>query len=407
MARGAARRISTETLRSGGIDFMRSKWLVLVLIAAMVVAMSVVSCGDESTNEGASTTVTTAEAVSETETTASAETTDTTAGTTSEGATVLRLAAVDNETGYAGNAIQTFASELEKRTEGRYTVEVGWSCSLGAPGEFFDSVVSGLVDIAYFIPTTMPGVFPEADMFALPWVLPDAGIATEAIQTLVEQGYGMDDGMSEVKFLNVHMGPGHVLMTPKQVSSVKDFVGMKVITGGEMQSAAMEAIGATPVSFDQSEFYSALQKGIADANYNPWIAVAPWNLSEVIDCVLETNIGNVFCGFIMNSDSFSSMSAEDQQILDEVAEEYLTPLIVQGYADVTAVGKDAVLAKGGTVLQLSAEDLAFLDESFAGIWTDWIADAESKGVAATEACTAFYNILKDLGVETPAIGWQP
>jgi TRAP-type C4-dicarboxylate transport system substrate-binding protein len=314
---------------------------------------------------------------------------------------------VDNENGYAGKAITTFASELEKRTDGRYKVEVGWSSSLGAPGEYFDSVVAGLIDIAYFIPTTMPGVFPEADMFALPWVLPNAEIATQAIQALVEQGYGMDEGMSEVKFLNVHMGPGHVLMTQKEVESIQDFVGMKIIVGGEMQSAAIQAIGASPVSFDQSEFYSALQKGIADANYNPWIAVAPWSLHEVIDYVLETNIGNVFCGFIMNSNSYNSMSAEDQQTLDQIAEEYLTDLIVQGYEDAAAAGKDAFLAKGGTVLQLSAEDLAFLNEAFVDIWTKWLADTEAKGVAATEACAAFYSVLEDLGVENPAIGWQP
>lgn len=384
---------------------MKRKWLVLFLVAVMSMSMAVAGCGDGSTED---TTTTAGSSVDTTATSeVSADTTDTTAAESSGEATVLRLASVDNENGYMGEAIKTFASELEKRTDGRYKVEVGWSCSLGGPGEYFDSVVNGLIDIAYFIPTTMPGVFPEADMFALPWVLPDAGIATEALQALVEQGYGMDDGMSAVKFLNIHMGPGHVLMTNKQVDSIEDFAGMKIITGGEKQAAAMTAIGATPVSFDQSEFYGALQKGIADANYNPWISVAPWNLHEVIDYVLETNIGNVFCGFIMNWDAFNSMSAEDQQIVDDIAAEYLTDLIVQGYANVADAGKEAFLAKGGTLLEMSDQDMAFVDEAFAPIWDDWFSDMEDLGVPAREASEDMYNILLGLGVEHPAMGYKP
>jgi|GEM_PF-1310155 len=389
------------------------KWwsVCLVAVLAALMIMSVAGCGDEASDDSPATT----EAGAETQTTAAAEApevgessavTETTETESDGTTTVLRLAAVDNDQGYASEAIKTFASEVENRTEGRYKVEVGWACSYGGPGEFFDLVANGLVDIAYFLPCTSPGVFPATDMTALPWVLPNAAIATDALQALVEQGYGMDESMSAVKFLNVHMGPGHVLMTSKPVDSIQDFAGMKIISGGDMQAAAMSAIGATPVYFDHSEFYGALQKGIADANYNPWIGVAPWNLHEVIDYVLETNIGNVFCGFIMNWDSFDGMSPEDQQVLDEVAKEAFG-LIVKGYEDVAQAGKDAFLAKGGTIIPMPEDDFAFLNEAFAGLWNEWIADMESQGIPATEACNAMYGILEDLGVQTPAIGYQP
>jgi TRAP-type C4-dicarboxylate transport system substrate-binding protein len=123
--------------------------------------------------------------------------------------------------------------------------------------------------------------------------------------------------------------------------------------------------------------------------------------------VLETNIGNVFCGFIMNQDAFDSMSAEDQQIVDDIAAEYLTDLIVQGYGNVTDAGKEAFLAKGGTVLEMSDEDLTFVDEAFAPIWADWFSDMEELGVPAREASEAMYNILLGLGVEHPAMGYKP
>lgn len=370
---------------------MRRKRFVLILM--LVIAMTVVlaACGDDD----------------DTATTATSAGAETTAATSSGEATVLRLAAVDSEAGYAGEATKTFATELEKRTEGRYTVEIGWACSYGPPGEFFGQVESGLLDIAYFLPVTMPGVFPESDICALPWVLPNADIATRAVQQLAEQGYAIDEGMSAVKFLNLHMGPGHVLMTPKEVSSIADFSGMKVIVGGEPQAAAVSAMGCTPVSFDQADYYSTLQKGTADALYNPWIGMAPWKLEEVVDYVMETNIGNVLCGWIMNWDTYNSMSAEDQAIVDELSEEIWTDMIVQGYDNVTVIGKDLLAAQGGQVLQMTEAEYASLDQAFAGIWTAWIDDMEAKGLPGKEACDAMYKILEDIGVEHPAIGYTP
>lgn len=379
---------------------MKKKSLLLLLAVAVAMAAFVVGCGEDDATDTTGTTGTAA-------TTTSSTASETTTPGGSSGGTVLRLAALDNENGYSGEAIKTFAAELEKQTEGRYTVEVGWSAAWGGPGEYFDQVTSGLVDIAYFIPTTMPGTFPESDVVALPWVLPNADIATKAVQALVEQGYAMDDGMDAVHFLNVHMGPGHIIGTSKKVSSIKDFAGMKTIVGGELQSAAVKKLGCTPVYFDQPEYYSALQKGTADAIYNPWIGVSPWQLHEVLNTVVETNIGNVFCAFIMNKDTYAEMSPEDQKIIDEIAAEYLTDLVVKGYEDVAAVGKDAFLAKGGTVLQLTDEELADLDSAFAPIWDDWLASMEAKGLPYEAGCDAMYNILKNLGVQHPAIGYQP
>jgi len=395
--------------RMEGFVTMKHKWLVIVSALMIALVLTVVACGgEEKTTTTAAPTETTAAptetTAAPTETTAAPQTTAPSGGVEAK---ILRLAAVDNEAGYAGEATKTFAAELEKRTEGRYKVEIGWACSYGPPGEFFDQVTSGLIDFAYFLPVTMPGAFPESDICALPWVLPNAGIATQAIQKLVEQGYSMDEGMSAVKFLNVHMGPGHVLMTPKEVSSIADFAGMKIIVGGEPQAAAVTAMGATPVSFDQADYYSSLQKGVADALYNPWIGMAPWKLQEVVKNVMETNIANVMCAWIMNWDTYNGMSAADQKVVDDLSQEIWTSMIVQGYDNVTATSKELLAAQGGKVLQMTPEEYASLDTAFASIWTDWIAAMEAKGLPGKEACDAMYGILKDLGVDPPAIGYAP
>jgi len=56
---------------------------------------------------------------------------------------------------------------------------------------------------------------------------------------------------------------------------------------------------------------------------------------------------------------------------------------------------------------LSDDDVAFLKEEYAPIFTKWIEDMTAKGFPAEEACTAMYNALKEAGVENPAFGWEP
>jgi TRAP-type transport system periplasmic protein len=378
--------------------------LMLALAVALMVALISVGCGAASSG----TTTTGAE----TDTTAigtdtTAVGTDTTGGASGD-AKVLHFASINGEEGYDGEAIKTFASELEKRTDGRYTVEVAWASALGNPGEYLDNVANGMIDFATFIPVTAPGQFPYSDLFSLPWVLPDPVIDTDVIRAVTAKGYGMDESMASVKFLDINMGDGDILFTRDKVDSVQNIKGKKIVVGGgDLKAATAEAIGGTPVSFAMSEFYSALQKGVGDAIFQPWVGAHNWKLQEVTKTALETYVASVMCSYIMNQDLFDSMSAEDQKTVEEVAAETLGAMVVDGRAAAKKQAEEAFTAAGGNIVPLSDADKAFLSEKYAPIFTKWIEDMTAKGLPAKEACDAVYNALKAAGVEQPALGYQP
>jgi len=51
--------------------------------------------------------------------------------------------------------------------------------------------------------------------------------------------------------------------------------------------------------------------------------------------------------------------------------------------------------------------MAELEELIAPIWEEWIAEREAMGFPAREAIDAYYNGLKERGIEKPALGYTP
>lgn len=105
----------------------------------------------------------------------------------------------------------------------------------------------------------------------------------------------------------------------KPIDSPDDVKGLKLRTlSDSIQIAAWEALGASVVTLPYSELYSGLQQGIVDGEENP--AQNLWNdkLYEVQKyCTVTNHLYSTSCQVISES-FYNSMSAEDQQILEEL-----------------------------------------------------------------------------------------
>jgi TRAP-type C4-dicarboxylate transport system substrate-binding protein len=386
--------------RNGGFAMNRNKksvWaLAIVLIFTMALALA--GCGGKSTpaDIGAGSSDSPGEAV------APADSADAATGK------ILRLAFLDNEDGYASDAVKAFAAQVEAKTEGRYTVEIGWAGALGNPAEYYDMVTAGLIDIAYFIPALNPGVFPQATIMDLPWHFPSSEASTAGVNGLYEAGFIADEGLKAVKIINMHSGPGDNIISSKPVNTVADLKNMKIIgTGGEVKVQEITALGGVPVSVDHAEQYSTLQKGVAEANLAPWLSVAPWKLEEVTKYCAELYAGNTFVGFIMNQGVFDGMSADDQKLFMEAVDETLPQGIFDGYAAICEQGEKAFVDAGGTVTQFSDADIEQISKDWAPIFEDWAKQQDALGFDGKDALDKMYQILKDQGVENPAYGYTP
>lgn len=319
--------------------------------------------------------------------------------------TVLRLAIPDGPDGFMSNAVQEFADELYERTDGQYSIEIGWSGAFGSVAEYFDLVKDGVVDFGFFLPTVTPGVFPLCSIMDLPWYFPDAEISSTALMTLYEEGYLNDSELEAVQILFLNTGDGANIYSVKEnCTTLADFEGQRIVAIGDMMISTAEALNMSPSFYEHSEHYSVFQKNVMDANFSPWDGIITYNLQEVLNSCLETKISSSITGLMMNKDVFESMPEEVQQIIYKLSDEVLIPRTLESRASISEESRQAFIDAGGTVSEVSDEDLAAMNEALAPLWDSWLEEMGEDGKAAVEA---MYQIMLDQGVENPAVGYTP
>ena len=83
----------------------------------------------------------------------------------------LKFANQDPSSGFVSDAHKTWAQELERRSGGRYRVEIAWSASMGPLETHYDMVRHGIADVSFFT-ATPPAPFNFGMISTLPWNLP-------------------------------------------------------------------------------------------------------------------------------------------------------------------------------------------------------------------------------------------
>jgi TRAP-type C4-dicarboxylate transport system substrate-binding protein len=245
------------------------------------------------------------------------------------------------------------------------------------------------------------------EMLVLPWARPSSKVANKAFWDLYQKGY-FDEEYSDVKILYLQPGGSFSLFTTKPVNSLADLRGLKIRFSGAPQANLINALGATPVNIPSGEQYAALEKGIVDGVITSLAAVKAFKLQEVAKYIVEPPFtGAQLFAAIMNKDTYNQLHKDGRAFIGETGEKY-TMLAAAADDGQCLDGYNALLKAGAKACKLSSADLAEMDKLCASLWTKWIADMKAKGFSdAKNALDDYYNLMKGLGVERPAVGYAP
>lgn len=301
-----------------------------------------------------------------------------------------------------------WGKELEKATQGRVKVSLSLGGAIGKPGEFYDLASKGVCDASACVPALGgPGLFPMSEMFELPFNIPTGVIASKAMQAWAKKGY-LDKEFSDVKLMSVFGGSTDIIITKdKPVTTLADLKGMKIWNPMPMKSEMLKQLGAVPVAFSPGELYGGLQKGIIDGAFTNYMFIYIYKIDELTNySTVGLPNGTVNVTTVMNKNKWNKLPQDIRQIIDGMSDKYSVKYGAS-FDTATNDGKSAFFKKGNKELEWKPEVLARADEKFLPIWEKFIEEKESKGLPARKAIRDFYNLLKDLGVETPAVGYKP
>lgn len=274
-------------------------------------------------------------------------------GTEEKDKYVIRASNFFPETQSTGQALNKFAEEVAKLSDGKVEIETYHNAELGDHAESIEGTLTGSIEmtesgnsgLAQFgvdavSITEMPYLFDSFEDFKN--VVNNEEVRDLLAKDIESQGFKL------IAFR--YFGPRHTLAT-EPLRTFEDFKGVNLRAPEfDITVEMMKSWGANPTIIPLNEVYSAIQTGVADGFEGPYDTILSNKTFEVAKYVHLTN--HIFYpGYlIMNKDYYDSLPADIQEIILEagkISEDY--QLEIAEKEDIE--GKEKLKAEGVEIIE--------------------------------------------------------
>ncbi|AAV95873.1 DctP family TRAP transporter solute-binding subunit [Ruegeria pomeroyi] len=306
-----------------------------------------------------------------------------------DGEIVVKFAHVTNTDKHPkGIAASLLAERVNAEMNGTMCMEVYPNSTLYNDDKVLEAMLQGDVQLAAPSLSKFEKFTKKFRLFDLPFMFKNVD-AVDAFQTS-DAGQALLDSMQKRGL----QGLAYWHNGMKQMSASKpllvpsDANGLKFrVQSSDVLVAQMEAMGASPQKMAFSEVYGALQQGVVDGQENTWSNIYGQKFFEVQDGTTETNHGIIDYLVVTSVDWLDSLDAgvRDQFLT------ILTEVTNARNAESTKVNneaRDAILAAGGVVRQLTAEQRQEWVDTMKPVWDKFVDDVGQESIDAAQAINA-------------------
>jgi len=235
--------------------------------------------------------------------------------------TTMRINTVLPQNSQYGVAIDTFAKEVEKRTNGRYKIQTFYAASLGAERESIEAVQLGAQELTFSSTGPIPNFVPEVRILDVPFLFRDYTHARQVLDGPIGQSLLNKFESKGIKALAWgENGFRHMTTSKHAINGPDDLKGLKIRTmENPVHIQAYKAFGLIPTPMAFSELFTALQQGTVDGQENPLSVITASKFDQVQKHLTLT--GHVYSPavFLMNKGVFDKLSKDDQAAFLEAA----------------------------------------------------------------------------------------
>jgi tripartite ATP-independent transporter DctP family solute receptor len=258
-----------------------------------------------------------------------------------------------------------FAEQVNKKTDGRVTINVFPAGQLGGDREMTEALQNGTMDLGLITTMTMGSFVPALQLWDLPYIFPPA---YEKVDAILESEIG--DHIAEeaekggFKFLAYWENDWRNVSNSKRpITTMDDLAGLKLRvpeTPILIDWFGRAKVNVTPMAWP--EVYTSLQQNVIDGQDNGITITYSARLYEVQKYYSLTKHVYSILAMIGSSEVWETLPEDIQQVLAETAKELAQPM--RDYNRET--GREWIKeleANGMAVNELSEETFADLLES--------------------------------------------
>jgi tripartite ATP-independent transporter DctP family solute receptor len=227
----------------------------------------------------------------------------------------LRFAHVYEESTIYHQAAERAAEAIAEATEGRYTMKVFPSSSLGNEEALNEGLVLGSVDVIYTGPAFMAQSSPDIGIADYPFVFRDFAHwqAFWESDLLAEMSQAYTDATGNVLAAQTYYGTRQITAN-KPILAPSDMQGLKIrVPNAPAYTLFPNATGANPTPMALGEVYLGLQQGVVDAQENPLPTIRSAQFHEVQSDISLTSHTTATLTTIVSGITASSMSDADRE----------------------------------------------------------------------------------------------
>lgn len=274
--------------------------------------------------------------------------------------------------------------ELEANTGTKVTVEKYFGGgAFGSPAKQYDQAMRGITDLSFGMLSYTEGLFPLAEIVAMPFVMNNHEDATRVLNEVILPGY-LSKELGEVKIINLWLTSPYQFHMREAVSDVASLDGLRIRVAGEVPVNAMEALGAQVASFPAPETYENLQRGVVDGTVATWTTATAFKVGEVAKHHYELNFGGAVGFTAMNLDTYNSLPNDVKEIIDRNSGVASSMKVAGCFTKVDAKAKATWTKAGNEVVVVSAEKRAEMKKKVAPVIDGYLKKLDARGLPATE-----------------------
>ena len=256
-------------------------------------------------------------------------------------------------------AMDKFAELLSEKSGGNMKLKMYHAGTLGSQPDAIEQVRMGGLEIANFSLGPIGPIVPEANVVSLPFIFKD----TDHVWRVLEGKAGdmINAGLAKKGLISLAWydgGARSFYNSKKPIKAPADVVGMKVrVMNNDLYSGMIKALGGNPSPMAFAEVYQSLKTGVVDGAENNWPSyesTGHYEVAKYYSISQHLIIPETLC---INADVYNKLSADDQKILKEAAQE--SALLQRKLWKERSKASEAKVMSGGAVANAIPDKSAF------------------------------------------------
>lgn len=210
--------------------------------------------------------------------------------------------------------LHPWAERVNAAGKGVVQLDVRDGFAIANYNNIYDRVLDDVVQVAFTVTGSIAGKFALSDVVDLPFLFDRPDDASVAYWRLYKSG-ALDREYTEIVPLYLVTLANSGLHLDRAPPAPDDIRGFKIIASSKITADIVAALGATPISLQQNEMYTALQRHAVDGTYGAWTSFPAFKLGEVTSYHIEATLGGAPAMVFMAKKRFDALPAPVQKIL--------------------------------------------------------------------------------------------